>query len=71
MQNKINLTLYSEANQNKCYKDKNMSDYRAAGGSSWSYVAARNVDSGRRSEHKEIKMIITREADVVFDVMMG
>lgn len=45
--------------------------YSKDSGSGWSYVAATNVDSGRRSEHKEIKMIITREAGVMFDVLMG
>lgn len=36
-----------------------------------SYVATQNAQSSRTSEHKEIKMIITSEADIMFDVLTG
>lgn len=61
--NSSNLTL--EVNQNKSLEKKTgLSDYRAT---KQSYCTWQH----RRSEHKEIKRIITREADIMVEVPRG
>lgn len=55
---------------NSVAKQNKSLDYRATK-QEIRYVATRNAQSRGRSEHKEIKMIITSEADIMFDVLTG
>lgn len=64
----ISLKFRSKAKQK--FGKENLSDYRATK-QEIRYVATRNAQSRGRSEHKEIKMIITSEADIMFDVLTG